>query len=91
MISGYARETINAHGLLELREVTFSLSTTHLRQLAEFLITTANRIEDGTLRTGHLHARQALSEQWMREAGCDVIIINEGPTRNAVEKIPEPS
>ena len=81
MIFGYAKECVNEHGLLELREVTLSLTSAQLEQLAEFISATAKRIEDGSLRTGHLHASQMLSKQWLKDAGCDVIIINVGPSK----------
>jgi len=51
MIHGYARRYVNEEGLLELREVTFSLDSQCLRRVAQFLLSCAEELDAGTFRS----------------------------------------
>jgi hypothetical protein len=74
MIYGYAARTLNEHGLLELREVSFEASPAVLRELAQFLKTSADLLDAGTFRHTHLHIGSVIRDWDRRFPGKDVIV-----------------
>jgi hypothetical protein len=55
-VFGYPNRTVNPHGLVELREVTFVGTPTMLRGIAGFLLAAAEQMEEkATGSFNHLH------------------------------------
>lgn len=75
MIYGYDSRTENEYGLKQLREISFAVSPDDLRELANFLMKTAEELE-GTV-SGHWHRH--LPDSLRRKVGCDVIVLNGKP------------
>ena len=75
MIYGYSRRVVDeAHGLLELKEITFDLEPSELRAIASFLVSAAEQIESGAMASSHVHI-ESESSGWDRDsAGADVIV-----------------
>jgi hypothetical protein len=74
---GYQRTVVDPeYGLLELREVSFDLSSDGLRRLAAFLRDCADRAEAGDLRSDHVHIEE-FDRAWKRESpDLDVIVLS---------------
>lgn len=71
MIYGYAQRVINSYGLQEMREISISASPSGLRELAKFLLDTADEM-DGELSPGwHRHA----PDQIRRDVDCEVVVM----------------
>lgn len=79
MIYGYtAGKKLNAEGLRKLSEVSLSVPSPVLRELAAFLLEYADEV-DGANINWHRHA----PEQLATNLGCDVIICGH-PGENTV-------
>jgi hypothetical protein len=53
---GYSSRVVDdKFGLLQLREVSFDLSPTQLRSVAAFLTDCADRLDNGSWRSDHVH------------------------------------
>ena len=72
MIYGYDSCTINEFGLMEMREVTISASPDVLRELARFLIESADELEGPVSWHWHRHAPNEL----VTRLGCDIVVAN---------------
>ena len=75
MICGYAERTLDKqYGLLELREVTFSVGPDALREIAGFLSTMAEQIEAGQFSTDHRHIGEVVRGWDKRNPKHDIIV-----------------
>jgi hypothetical protein len=77
-VYGYAKRTISDKGLLEMREVTFTGSSSSLREIARFLMTTADEMERHQGRFDHAHIG-AVCESWL-DKWPDIIVARGGRT-----------
>jgi hypothetical protein len=79
-LHGYARDRVEELGLLDLREVTLFATAEDLRRVANFLLTAADRIDDGKLPTRHAHLHiDAVIPAWKTIAPySDVVVMNAG-------------
>ncbi|MEZ5988373.1 MAG: hypothetical protein R3F30_04490 [Planctomycetota bacterium] len=72
MIYGYDSRTVNEHGLREMREVSLDLAPDALRELAGFLLASAEELDGSVSEHWHRHAPKALRDR----LGCDVVVLN---------------
>jgi hypothetical protein len=57
-VYGYKRRGFDKPpGLLEMKEVSFEITTDEMRRMAAFFIACADEIDGGAWRTSHLHMR----------------------------------
>jgi hypothetical protein len=77
MIYGYSRASINEYGLLELREVTLSLSPERLRLLARFLAQMAEELESDASPSSSWHRHlSAWNPKWSNPGNiADVVVV----------------
>jgi hypothetical protein len=73
MVYGYDSRTINEYGLKQMREISFKLPANTLRELARFLLQSADELQDATSPNWHRHSPPALE----RDVGCDVIVLSD--------------
>jgi hypothetical protein len=70
---GYSKETLSDEGLLALKEESFAASAEELRKVAQFLVETAEKIEQGSMKTNNLHLPA-------RTTAPQVIVLNARPS-----------
>lgn len=71
-VFGYKRRAFDKPpGLLEMKEVSFEITTDEMRRMAAFLTSCADEIDSGSWRTSHLHMKNP--------PGAEIIVI--GPPR----------
>jgi hypothetical protein len=75
---GYHRAVVDTeYGLLELREVSFSLSPDELRRVANFLRHCADSIDAGDWRSDHAHL-VAQDHEWRQDhPGLDFVVLHD--------------
>jgi hypothetical protein len=77
MVSGYSRAQLNEYGLLELREVSFGLSSERLRDIARFLLEMADEI-DGSKPSSSWHRHlSGWSKNWSQFGACADIVVTK--------------
>jgi hypothetical protein len=79
-IYGYLESVVDPdHGLLELREVSFSFSPSDLRRIADFLRDCADRMEAEEWKTDHAHI-DSFDPRWKRQHPVtDVVVLRPTP------------
>lgn len=81
---GYSRQVVDEFGLMELREVTLSLSADELRRVAKFLSVCADRIENGDFKSSHLHIDH-VDREWSRTGQDDIVVMRpDGDSRSVI-------
>ena len=76
MIYGYTRATINEYGLAEMKEITFAMSPTQLRTVAQFLLDMAGEMEAGAFTTcSHRHLTTTHPEWNDSATAADIIVM----------------
>jgi len=67
-VNGYKRRGFEKPvGLLEMKEVSFDITTDEMRRVAEFFNSCADEIDSGKWRTSHLHMKNP--------PGAEIIIL----------------
>ena len=76
MIYGYSGRVCNEHGLLEMKEITFSAPPETLREVAKFLSAMADHMEaGGFLRCDHFHIGSVIGGWDESHPGKDVLVV----------------
>lgn len=75
-IYGYPEKKINEYGLLKMKEITFSVSPSILRDISKFFEETAALMEAGNFETcSHRHIQNIITDWDRRFPDSDIIII----------------
>ncbi|MCB1208009.1 MAG: hypothetical protein KDK97_01720 [Verrucomicrobiales bacterium] len=69
---GYVKKQVTPTGLYEMSEVTFSGSSTSIRQIAQFLLAAADEMDRRGLQFSHTHIGEQFSD-W-NERWPDIIV-----------------
>ena len=78
-IFGYSKRVASEHGLHEMSEVTFDVSSADMRRIAAFLTDCADGVESGDWRTSHRHLTE-FDKDWDDDhPDSDVIVIHPAP------------
>ena len=75
---GYAKRKVSDKGLLEMREVTFTGSSSSIREIARFLIATADEMEKSQTQFDHAHISE-VCESWL-DKWPDIVVARGGRT-----------
>ena len=75
MIYGYDTCVVNEYGLRQMREISFDADADPLRELAAFLASAADTIDEGVSERWHVHIPEALQ----RKLACDVVVCSNRP------------
>jgi hypothetical protein len=76
MLYGYSKRTINEHGLLELREISFNFNASDLKRIAAFLFDIASKMDRREIKANHIHI-DSKDKNWKRDnPGSDIIVID---------------
>jgi hypothetical protein len=78
-IYGYSMRVANEHGLHEMSEVTFAVSSADLRRIASFLNDCADRVESGEWRSSHRHFTEYDRDWDDDHPDSDVIVAHPAP------------
>ena len=73
---GYAKKQVTPKGLYEMSEVTFSGSSSSIRQIAQFLLATADEMDRRGPQFSHTHIGKQVSN-W-HERWPDIIVARGG-------------
>ena len=76
MIYGYCGDKVNEHGLFEMKEISFSMSTEGLRAVSNFLNSVADEIDSGQFSdTSHQHIANVLPDWKEICPNHDIIVL----------------
>jgi hypothetical protein len=76
---GYSKQVANEHGLHDMREVTFDVSSADLRRIARFLNECADQADAGDWQSSHRHLTE-FDLRWDDDhPNCDLIVIHPAP------------
>lgn len=73
MIYGYESQTLSEYGLKRMREISLSASPAILRELAAFLLQTADDAEKAASDHWHRHVSKTISDG----LECDFIVLKQ--------------
>ena len=77
MICGYPKRPIGEHGEFELKEVSFGMTPSALREIAHFLESAAEEVEKGTEGIyWHRHIDSHIHDWRERYPDIDVVVVD---------------